>query len=264
MDPLSTTPVTQTTQAFRNVWEFISVEEGLAPFSCLGWHLHHCATLGTLPLFLIFSTFPTPARSRQRRLSPPKPLPLLLTLHPPSLCHVRANAGGGHGPLRNRRSQLHLDGRPPLRLQVRAPPDHHHHPRRHWGRQEVVKSTLVSQSPSARTGGPQFRGEAFKTYCKDNGILHDTRSLYNPSNGLAEAAVKNIKKLLVKCIKKEADFQAALAKFRNCPRANCCSPAHIMFRCGACGRLPSLPMARNRPATDEDFVVEKRQQASYA
>ncbi len=40
-------------------------------------------------------------------------------------------------------------------------------------------------------GGPQFRGEAFKKYCKDNGIHHDTSSPYNPvSNGLADAAVR--------------------------------------------------------------------------
>ena len=113
-------------------------------------------------------------------------------------------------------------------------------------------------------GGPQFRGEAFKTYCKDNGILHETSSPYNPeSNGLAEAAVKNVKKLLIKCIKEGTDFQAALAEFRNCPRADGCSPAHIMFRRGTRGRLPSLPSARNLPAADADKVVERRQ-ASYA
>ncbi len=48
-------------------------------------------------------------------------------------------------------------------------------------------------------GGPQFRGEAFKMNCKDNGIHHETSKPYNPeSNGLAEAAIKNVKKLLVK------------------------------------------------------------------
>ena len=113
-------------------------------------------------------------------------------------------------------------------------------------------------------GGLQFRGEAFKTYCKDNGILHETSSPYYPeSNGLAEAAIKNVKKLLVKCIKEGADFQAALAESRKCPRADGCSPSLIMFRRGARGKLPSLPATRNLPAAGADTVVEKRQ-TSYA
>ncbi len=114
-------------------------------------------------------------------------------------------------------------------------------------------------------GGPQFRGEAFKkTNCNDNSIFHEASSPYNPeSNGLAEAAIKNFKKLLIKCIKEGTDFQAALAEFHNCPRADGCSPAHIIFRRGTRGRLPSLPAARNLPAADADAVVERRQ-ASYA
>ena len=97
-------------------------------------------------------------------------------------------------------------------------------------------------------GRPQFRGETFKTYCKDNGILHETSSPYNPeSNGLAEAAVKNVKKLLVKCIKEGADFQSAFAEFRNCPRSDGCSPSHIMFRRGTrAGSRPS-PQPRTSP-----------------
>ncbi len=101
-------------------------------------------------------------------------------------------------------------------------------------------------------------------YCKDNGILHETSSPYNPeSSRLAEATVKNVKKLLIKCIKEGTDFEAALAEFRICPRADSCSPAHIMFHRGTRGRLPSLPAARNLPAADADAVVEKRK-ASYA
>ncbi len=113
-----------------------------------------------------------------------------------------------------------------------APLDHHHLPSCHLGHQEVVQ--YFSLPKSIRSGGtPQFRGEAFKAYCKDNGILHETSSPYNPeSNGLAEAAVKNVKKLLIKCIKEGTDFQAASAEFRNCPRADSCSPVHIMFRRG--------------------------------
>ena len=47
-------------------------------------------------------------------------------------------------------------------------------------------------------GGPQFRTE-FSAFCRNNGIKHELSSPYNPeSNGLAEAAVKNIKTLITR------------------------------------------------------------------
>ncbi len=102
-----------------------------------------------------------------------------------------------------------------------APLDHHHLPSCHLGHQEVVQ--YFSLPKSIRSGGtPQFRGEAFKAYCKDNGILHETSSPYNPeSNGLAEAAVKNVKKLLIKCIKEGTDVQAAPGPTAAPPPTSC-------------------------------------------
>ena len=48
-------------------------------------------------------------------------------------------------------------------------------------------------------GGPQFLGP-FRTWCKINNIIHEVSSPYNPrGNGLAEAAVKNVKAILAKC-----------------------------------------------------------------
>ena len=48
-------------------------------------------------------------------------------------------------------------------------------------------------------GGPEFRGECSE-YCTANGIKHELSSAYNPeSNGLAEAAVKNMKSLISRC-----------------------------------------------------------------
>ena len=48
-------------------------------------------------------------------------------------------------------------------------------------------------------GGPQFLGP-FREWCKNNNILHEVSSPYNPKgNGLAEAAVKNVKNILAKC-----------------------------------------------------------------
>ena len=48
-------------------------------------------------------------------------------------------------------------------------------------------------------GGPQYRAE-LDAFCVRNIITHELSSAYNPqSNGLAEAAVKNVKQLLEKC-----------------------------------------------------------------
>ena len=45
-------------------------------------------------------------------------------------------------------------------------------------------------------GGPQFRSE-FVEFCKEKNIIHELASPYNPeSNGLDEAAVKNMKAII--------------------------------------------------------------------
>ena len=60
-------------------------------------------------------------------------------------------------------------------------------------------------------GGPQFLA-----FCAHNGIKHELSSPYNPeSNGLAEAAVKNIKTLINHCHKLDEDLQLAIAAWRN-------------------------------------------------
>ena len=57
-----------------------------------------------------------------------------------------------------------------------------------WGKPRAIRSD----------GGPQFRSE-FKEWCKSQDIEHQLASPHNPqSNGLAEAAVKNVKNLLKK------------------------------------------------------------------
>ena len=113
-------------------------------------------------------------------------------------------------------------------------------------------------------GGPQFKGEAFRRFCFDNDIKHEVSSPYNPeSNGLAEAAVKNCKKLLVKCIKEGSNFQQALAEFRNCPRADGCSPSLLMLGRGPRGALPALQEARDSPNSSAAATAMQRQ-ASYA
>ncbi len=79
-------------------------------------------------------------------------------------------------------------------------------------------------------GGPQFRCLEFLNFCKRRDIELETSSPYNPrSNGLAEDAVKNCEKLLLKCINGGEDFAAALLEFRNCLRQDGYSPAQLMF-----------------------------------
>ena len=78
-------------------------------------------------------------------------------------------------------------------------------------------------------GGPQFRTE-FSAFCADNGIKHELSSPYNPeSNGLAEAAVKNIKTLINRCHKLDEDLQLAIAAWRNMARADSVSPSQLFF-----------------------------------
>ena len=90
--------------------------------------------------------------------------------------------------------------------------------------------------------GPQFR-DRFALFCKKHHILLDNSSPYNPqSNGLAEAAVKNIKFLLGKCHENSEDFRNALLEWRSCPRADGFSPAEAFFGRRLRGGENGLPM----------------------
>ena len=77
--------------------------------------------------------------------------------------------------------------------------------------------------------GPQFRSE-FASFCASNGIKHETSSPYNAqSNGLAEAAVKNVKAILNSSDLTHQKFKTALTTFRNTPRHNGASPAQLFL-----------------------------------
>ena len=83
-------------------------------------------------------------------------------------------------------------------------------------------------------GGPQFASEEFKQFCEGWHIQHNKSSPYNPqSNGKAEAAVKCMKRLLLKNNKNgnmdNAMFKASLLEYRNTPNATGKSPAQILF-----------------------------------
>jgi hypothetical protein len=78
-------------------------------------------------------------------------------------------------------------------------------------------------------GGPQFR-QKFKDFCEKHGIVHELSSPYNPrANGLAEAGVKNVKKLLGTVRALGEHFPTALLAWRNTPRADGVSPAQAFF-----------------------------------
>ena len=77
-------------------------------------------------------------------------------------------------------------------------------------------------------------------FCQEKGIVHEQSSPYHPeSNGHTEAAVKNVKYLMLKVASSE--FTSALAQWRNTARADRPSPNDPFLR--RCLRL-SLPMTK--------------------
>jgi hypothetical protein len=84
-------------------------------------------------------------------------------------------------------------------------------------------------------GGPQFISSAFENFCQRNGIKNVLSSPYNsPSNGVAENAVKEMKKL-VHCMTRsgkidDEEWTKAILVYLNTPRRPLNrSPAQIMF-----------------------------------
>ncbi|KAL3892079.1 hypothetical protein ACJMK2_004316 [Sinanodonta woodiana] len=80
-------------------------------------------------------------------------------------------------------------------------------------------------------GGPQFTSDEFSQFTKRWGIQHHVTSPYHPiSNGKAEAGVKIIKGMMVKCLNSRTDQYEALLELRNTPRQDTgLSPAQMMF-----------------------------------
>ena len=83
------------------------------------------------------------------------------------------------------------------------------------GHLQVWFNLLGWPSTIRSDGGPQFCGY-FRNWCAAHNITHELASPYNPkSNGLAEAAVKNIKFLLSKCLSTGQDCDQAVYEWRN-------------------------------------------------
>ena len=78
-------------------------------------------------------------------------------------------------------------------------------------------------------GGPQFRSE-FDSFCQEKGIIHEKSSPHYPqSNGLAEAGVKQMKHLLLKCDTNWSQFKMAMFHWRNITNESGASPALMFF-----------------------------------
>jgi hypothetical protein len=112
-------------------------------------------------------------------------------------------------------------------------------------------------------GGPQFKenGE-FDKFCQDWGIEHVTSSPYmSRSNGVAEEAVKEMKKIIRANISplgvlNRPSTVAGLMMFRNTPRSPTdLSPAQLIF--GQDIR-DSLPITRASLTPEHRFAVEER------
>ena len=109
-------------------------------------------------------------------------------------------------------------------------------------------------------GGPQFLGQ-FKAWCEHNNILHELSSPYNPKgNGLAEAAVKNVKHLLQKCSVTRESANKALYSWRNVPRSDGYSPAQLFF-----GRrqLTDLPVVQKQYEQCDFSAAKKAKDSSF-
>ena len=118
-------------------------------------------------------------------------------------------------------------------------------------------------------GGPQFlEGERvdkfeFGKFCKEWGVQHVTSSPHHPqSNGIAEEAVKEMKKIISATYDaersrlKQSELAAALLLFRNTPRAPTnLSPSELVF-----GQImrDNLPISRRLFKPQARYDVEKR------
>ena len=108
-------------------------------------------------------------------------------------------------------------------------------------------------------GGPQFRGP-FEDFCAKHNIVHElTSPRHSQSNGLAEAAVANVKGLLEKTGGKlNAEFRQALFEWRNSPRTDGYSPAQMVFGRRQRSSLPTLPNALE--PIDKQDAAQRREQ----
>ena len=103
-------------------------------------------------------------------------------------------------------------------------------------------------------GGSQFTCKAFATFVENWNFIHTVSSpTHAQSNGKAEAAVKNVKKLLKKCGSMNDQFWKGLLAIRNTPLLSGKSPAELLLGRTLHDSLPRYP----GPATLDNETKEK-------
>lgn len=116
--------------------------------------------------------------------------------------------------------------------------------------------------------GPQYASQEFKQFTLDWGFKHITSSPYFPSsNGMAEAAVKTVKKLVIKSCDSGEDFYKGLLAYRSTPLPCGKSPTELLMKRRIKGTLP-IPHFLLKSEGDEHMVTTKiedrlRSKASY-
>ena len=106
-------------------------------------------------------------------------------------------------------------------------------------------------------GGPQF-GSEFQDFCKTYNCKHKFASTYNPeSNGLAKAAVKNMKCLVTRTRTAKENLPEAIAAWRNMPPSDGKSPSQIFFRSRQKHALP-LTLNLMKYDTADNKSLEQR------
>ena len=90
--------------------------------------------------------------------------------------------------------------------------------------------------------GPQFSCKAFQDFAKEWGFQHTLSSPTQAQpNGKAEAAVKNVKKLLKKCGALNNEFWKGILAIRNTPLSSGKSPAQLLLGSSLRDSFPRLP-----------------------
>ena len=118
--------------------------------------------------------------------------------------------------------------------------------------------------PSFIWGGPQFRCQEFLAFCNEKDIDLETSSLYNlRSHGLAEAAIKNCKKLLLKCISWGENMQTPCSSFVNA-LAQTGSRRRSSCLVGACSRLSQRRRERSSRSPLGQRRKRRRKQTALA
>ncbi len=106
--------------------------------------------------------------------------------------------------------------------------------------------------------GPQYRSE-FDDFCKVHKITHETSSPhFSQSNGLSEAAVKQMKHLMKKTKENPKLFAESKLEWVNTPNMSGKSPAQMFFGRMQRTQLPHLPNATNLDPSNAIKAANKR------